>query len=318
MRSSNRNTMYGTDDKLVSVIVTTHNRCDLLKCAIESVLNQTYGNIELIVVDDNSSDNTQELTRSLKEKIIYMRHNKCLGGAAARMTGSKKASGEYIAFLDDDDQWTPNKLEKQLPVIEKSPPEVGLVYAWMEYFENGKSRGLRAPELRGDVFVEMLDKQAIGGCPTIIIKREVIDKIGFFDESLPRGNDGNYWRRIAKHYSVDFIPKVLAIIHIGHDDRISVVSRTNLRNAILAFEKRLQVFSKDFDKYPRQKATVLAKLGTTYLQTGQTKKGLYCLGNMLRCNVGWLHKCELLYRTARGLAGFIFRNLLHPKRTQTF
>lgn len=307
--------MYGTDDKLVSVIVTTHNRCDLLKCAIESALNQTYANIELIVVDDNSSDNTQELTRSLKEKIIYMRHNKCLGGAAARMTGSKKASGEYIAFLDDDDQWTPNKLDVQVPVIEQSPSKVGLIYAWMEYFRDNKSIGVHAPELRGNIFEEMLDKQAIGGCPTIIIKREVFDNVGYFDESLPRGNDGDFIRRITKHYQVDYVPQVLVKVYAGHADRISVNSVKNLKNAAIAFEERLASFKEDFDKYPRQKATVLTKLGTTYIQTGQTKKGLYCLGNMLRCKVGWLHKCELLYRTAKGLAGFIFRKFPHSNRT---
>jgi glycosyltransferase involved in cell wall biosynthesis len=260
----------------VSIIIPTHNRAEMVRRAIQSVLAQTWqGDMEIIVVSDGSTDNTEEVVKSFDDsRIRFFKHETSRGASAARNTGLRASCGKYIAFLDDDDEWTADKLEVQLPVIEGSPPEVGLVYAWMEYFCNGESQRVHAPVLRGDVFVEMLDKQAIGGCPTVIIKREVIDRVGFFDESLPRGNDGDYWRRISKRYHVNVVPKVLAKVYIGHVDRISVHSKKNLLSAIDALEKRLLVFSDDFKIYQEQKCTVLVNLFNRCMKSGKWLLGL--------------------------------------------
>ena len=144
--------MSGTSEKLVSVVITTRNRCELLKRAIESVLNQTYRNIELIIIDDNSSDNTQELVRSSTGKIIYVRHNKCMGGAASRMTGSQRANGEYIAFLDDDDQWEPEKIEKQINVAKGAIPDCAVITCGAKIFLNECSEPtFNMPRINGNI-----------------------------------------------------------------------------------------------------------------------------------------------------------------------
>ena len=192
------------------------------------------------------------------------------------------AKGEFITFLDDDDEWMPNKLEIQVPVIENSSADVGLVYGWMEYFKDGKSAGVRSPKLRGDVFVEMLDKQAIGGCPTTIIKREVVDRIGYFDESLPRGNDGDYWRRVTKQYHVDFVPQIVAKVSISSPNRISTDSKESLRNHIKSARIRMSKFRAEFNQYPEAEARLLYNIMKTHVRINEYKEAFKCLIEILR------------------------------------
>jgi hypothetical protein len=214
----------------------------------------------------------------------------------------KASCAEFVAFLDDDDEWTSNKLEVQMPVVENSADNVGLIYAWMEYYENGKSVGVRTPQLRGNVFVEMLDKQAIGGCPTIIIKREVVDKVGYFDENLPRGNDGDYWRRICKVYDVDFVPETLAKVHIGHE-RITANTKISIQNEIKALEKRLVLFESDFDEHLVQKANVLALIGMDYLLIADLRRFFRYLHEVIICRISGRDKMFCLFSNFRRAAG---------------
>ncbi|MDY6934515.1 MAG: glycosyltransferase family A protein [Spirochaetota bacterium] len=268
---------------IVSIIIPTYNRAEMLKRAIDSVLLQTFQDFELIVISDGSTDNTDKIILHYNDdpRIVYIKRDISGGASAARNEGLKIAKGKYIAFLDDDDEWVPDKLELQLPLIENSSKKVGLVYAWMEYFEDKKPVAINAPQLKGNVFPEMLDKQAIGGCPTIIIKKEVVDKVGYFDEELPRGNDGDYWRRITKHYLVDFTPKVLAKVYIGHD-RISVNNKKGLKNHIKSAETRLEKFSEDFNKFPEAKAKLLFEIMKANFKLKQFKHFFYSLFRILR------------------------------------
>ncbi|MFC1603526.1 glycosyltransferase family 2 protein [Planctomycetota bacterium] len=303
---------------LVSVIIPTHNRAEMLKRAIRSVLNQTYKNFELIVICDGSKEHTEEVVESFNDpRIRFLKHETARGASAARNTGIRTARGEYIAFLDDDDEWTPNKLEVQVPAIENSGPEVGLVYAWMEYFHDGELVRKWYPKLKGYIFPEMLDNQAIGGCPTIMIKRNVIGKVGYFDETLPRGNDGNFMRRITKHFEVDYVPDVLARIHIGHEGRISENTRENLKAEIYAYERRLEYFREDFEKHPHQQANVLAKVAMSSFGIGEIRKGLASLSRMFRTKTSLFHKCKLLYLTVRGFIVLVFRDVLNSRQART-
>ena len=114
----------------ISVIVPTYNRKNMLLSAIRSVLNQTYKDFEIIVIDDASSDGTRRAMNGIEnERLRYIRHEENRGQSAAYNTGIKASEGTYIAFLNDDDEYVPNKLERQLKVLENSRPEVGLVYS---------------------------------------------------------------------------------------------------------------------------------------------------------------------------------------------
>jgi glycosyltransferase involved in cell wall biosynthesis len=256
---------------IVSVIIPTYNRAALLKRAVDSVLGQTYQHFELIVVSDGSTDNTDEVIKSFNDnRIRYLKHGKSRGASAARNTGIKASKGKYIAFLDDDDEWLPKKLEKQVLLIQSLPDKFGMVYCWMDYFdESGKLIKKHHPKLKGYVFPHVLDAQRIGGCPTLLVHREVIEKIGGFDESLPRGNDGDFIRRVCKEYEVDFVPEVLVRVHIGHTDRISSVSEQSLRNRVKGGETKLRKFSDDLKRFPEAHASILRKLALTYLKLGE-------------------------------------------------
>ncbi len=251
---------------LVSVIIPTRNRVRLITRAINSVLDQTYRQLECIVVDDASTDVTRQNVRSIQDdRLVYLCHETNRGASAARNTGIKASKGKYIAFLDDDDEWFPKKLQKQVPLIQSLPDKVGMVYCWMDYFdERGKLIKKHHPKLKGYVFPHVLDAQRLGGCPTLLVRREVIEKVGDFDNSLPRGNDGDFIRRVCRDYQVDYVPEVLVKVHVGHERLTSDWTTDGSWYAIKSQEIKLTKFMKDLGKYPKQEANILASIGYYY------------------------------------------------------
>jgi len=259
----------GANTPLVSVITPTYNRFDLLPRAIRSVLGQTYTNLECIVVDDGSTDDTERVVRQFTdERLVYLRHETNRGASASRNTGIARAKGELVAFLDDDDEWLPAKLEKQVPLIQSLPANIGMVYCWMDYYDNqGQIVKKHRPTYRGYVFPYVLDQQRIGGCPTLLVRRPVIEQVGGFDESLPRGNDGDFIRRVCLEYEVDLVPEVLVKVHVGHDsERISWNDERGIRGAIKGQRIKLTKFKGVLAKYPRQTANIYAIIAYHYSQ----------------------------------------------------
>ncbi len=189
----------------VSVIIPTHNRAHLLNRAVQSVLDQTYQDFEIIITDDASTDNTEELVKGFNDgRIQYYRHEKNQGGSAARNTSMKHASGEYFAFLDSDDEWFPDKLEKQLTAFEKGENKLGVVYTDFDY----KSE-LAKTKYSGNISQSILVVNFVGTTSTPLVKKECFDKTGFFDAALPCGQDWDMWIRLAQHYEFYFIDEVL-------------------------------------------------------------------------------------------------------------
>lgn len=198
----------------VSVIIPTYNRAHLLGRAIRSVLNQTYQDFELIIVDDGSSDNTDEVVKSFNDvRVRYIKHKKNRGGAAARNTGIKAARGKYIAFQDSDDEWLPEKLEKQMKVFLDAPPEVGVVYTDMQRInEDGRTTYWYSPEVISNELVnpKTLNYQVMGlGIQTAVIRKNCFDKVGIFDERFPRFIDLELFIRLSKIYRFYHIKEAL-------------------------------------------------------------------------------------------------------------
>jgi glycosyltransferase involved in cell wall biosynthesis len=234
----------------VSTIIPTYNRAHLIGRAIQSVLNQTYQNFEIIVVDDCSTDNTWEVIKEFIEsekRIQYFKHNENKGGSAARNTGIKMAKGDYIAFLDSDDEWLPGKLEKQLKIFKNNSVQVGAIYSGFQYiYQKGIDMDKRhIPKNRGYIYKDLLMKNCVGSASTLLIKKECFDKVKLFDKSLPSCQDYDMWIRIAKYYEFDFVKESLVKYQV-HDNQIS----TNLSTVIKGEKKIINKYLKELKKSP--------------------------------------------------------------------
>ena len=193
----------------VSVIIPTYNREKLIERSVRSVLNQTYHNIEVIVVDDGSVDNTEEVIKSIGDKrIIYYKQEN--GGAAkARNTGVKLATSKYIAFHDSDDVWREDKLSKQMALLEENP-QYGMVYCNFKFHKlDGTSCSIPADmniigEMDGDIFFTLLINNTVGA-PTMVLRKELFEEIGGFDTSLSCLEDWDFAVRFAEQFFVGYI-----------------------------------------------------------------------------------------------------------------
>lgn len=229
----------------VSVIIPTYNRAHLVGRAIRSVLNQTYQDFEIIVVDDGSTDNTEEVVKSFNDpRIRYIRHEKNRGGSAARNTGIRATYGEFIAFLDSDDEWLPEKLEKQVLIC--SDEQIGLVYTGRKVIDSQSGQVLSkiVPDKEGNVYEQLLERDFIGTCSSVMVKKEALENIKGFDETLPARQDWDCWLRIARNYKVACIREVLVIQKTGH---IQISGK--LGNIIEGTERIIQKHSRYMTNY---------------------------------------------------------------------
>lgn len=199
---------------LVSVIVPAYNAEATIAAAIESILGQTYRDFEVIVVDDGSTDKTPEIVASLQDERVHYIYQQNAERAVARNRGIAEAKGEYLAFLDADDQWLERKLEKQLALFENNQ-EIGLVYCDLYYFDSLTDkdiaqysrkysklhRGMVLPELLRFCFIQS---------PTPMIRRSVLEDREWFDPELPPIEDWDLWLRITAKSLVNFVPEPLA------------------------------------------------------------------------------------------------------------
>ena len=204
----------------VSAIITTHNRADLLKRSIESVLNRTYKNLECIVVDDNSTDNTREVCNQFPVNYIYIPKEETRGGNYARNLGIKAASGDYCAFLDDDDYWLPEKIEKQVKMAEEKDCE--LVYCGMR-LEIIKKEGiiyedkLPSPSASGDMSKLILQFIATT-TSCILCKKQALIEVGLFDEELKFWQEYELTIRLAQRSPFYFVNAPLIVYRLNQQD----------------------------------------------------------------------------------------------------
>jgi len=249
----------------VSVVIPTHNRGLLLIRAIRSVLEQTYENLECIVVDDASTDDTQGILATIDDpRLIVLRHKHNLNASCARNTGFDHARGDYVALLDDDDEWLPTKVERQMALL-RGNPSLGMVYCWMDYVNSrGQLRRHYRPRLRGHILTKVLDRQRIGNSSTLMLRADVVREVRGFDESLIRGDDGDFIRRVARLYPVDFVPAILVRVYIGHGDRLSRDTDKSLRQQLQAARTKLDKFGPELAAHPWALANVHRELGNTH------------------------------------------------------
>lgn len=185
----------------VSVVIPTHNRADLLPRAVQSVLNQTYRVKEINVVSDGSEDSTEDIMKEMEERhpqIHFHSYHPGRGGNYARNYGIQMSTGDVVAFLDDDDEWHADKIEKQIALL-KADKEIGLVCTGTNrvFVEQGTSNAY-IPSAPYDCSKEILLKNCIGSTTTVMVRRELFDQVGGFDEALPALQDYDMWVRLCQ------------------------------------------------------------------------------------------------------------------------
>ncbi len=249
-------------NSLVSVITVTRNRADLISRCINSILSQTYTNFEYIIVDGASSDDTETVVKSFNDnRIKYIRTDEEQSGyISCYNIALSAAKGEYLCFLDDDDEYLPSKIEKQVCLIRSLPEEYGMVYCWMTYFDakTGKILRLHNPQLRGDVAKEVVERPVVSGTPTFLIKKDAFFKLGGFLSVNETGinSDWAFAARFCQHYKVDYIPESLINIYINH----SHIRMTNAGSYYSDSDKKtikfhnyfLSTYSAIYDEYPEK------------------------------------------------------------------
>lgn len=217
----------------MTIVIPTYNRADTITRAIQSVLNQTYSNFEIIVVDDNSNDNTAEIIKEIKDaRIHYIKNNENLGAAGARNVGIRNATGSLIAFQDSDDEWYENKLEKQIEKLE-SNEEYGAVYCAFMYENSSNTYQIpNASEpvcsLEGYIYERLLTGNTVG-TPTLLVKKDVFDDVGKFDETLKSLEDWELALRISRKYSFAYVDECLVNAYYSENS-----VNQNIENHLLA------------------------------------------------------------------------------------
>lgn len=272
----------------VSVIIATYNMGQFLAEAIQSILNQTFQDLEVIVVDDGSTDNTQvclERFRTDTRVIIVTQRN--LGQPRAKNVGIERARGSYIAFCDADDYWLPQKLELQLPRFNHCQ-DIGVVYSpATALFPDGSRAELQGPKyMRGDVLHTMFVRNIVP-FGTAVVRRECIDQLGAFDESFQMGIDWDLWLRISTRWKFDYVEEATYIYRIW-DGQMSKNWRGRYDCALAIMEKFLA-------QYPnRLPAAVVASayadtytnLASHHLAHFGIRKCLATLAKAFRCKPG--------------------------------
>jgi len=258
------------NNPIVSVVIPTYNRAEFITRSVKSALKQTIKNIEVIVVDDGSTDNTNQVISNINdERLRFIKLFENKGAPAARNIGLKNSKGQYICFLDSDDEILPSKLEKQLEVFNNLKEKKSIVYCGFYYIYSKTNEAVKEfiPKEKGDIYNKIIENNCVGS-PTPLIHRECFEKSGLFDESLESCQDWDMWIRLSKHFKFEFIPDCLAKVYI-HGNQIS----TNLKTKIAAREKILQKYRNDIILNKSTFSWHLRRLGSYMYIDGQELNG---------------------------------------------
>lgn len=283
----------------VSAVITTCNRIEYLKKAINSVYNQTYSNIEIIVVDDGSTDGTKEYCeKEEKIKYIYIPKSEHKNGNYARNLGIKNSSGEFVAFLDDDDEWMPTKIEKQIKEILKSD-RTAVVYTGQIVEVN-----------EGQFYYKGLNKNDIENCAktslyrifsvtsTMLFKKRCLYDVGLFDENVRYWQETELMIRLCQKYQIAYVDDYLVLYRKNLNDKKRLTN--NIDGFLEAVEYINTKFSNEISKLSSEEKKLREKL--IYLDVADRYSNL----KMNRESRKYLLKVLKLYPSLKNLIKYVF------------
>ena len=252
------------DKKLISVVIPGYNRRDKLPACLFSVLGQTYTNMEVIVVDDASTDGTQELFENITDpRVKYYRYEQNRGACYARNYGAERARGELLAFQDSDDTWHAEKLEKQLRLLEESGAD--LCFCGMNRIaHDGSNYYFPVHDFHGEKALEEFLAENRAGTQTMLMKKGVWEALRF-DESFRRYQDWDFAIRAAEHFTLCYLPEALADSEVGGD---------SISFAVKSYPALVHLYEKHralYEKYPQSDAVMNRRMGKRLRQAQPDK-----------------------------------------------
>lgn len=268
----------------VSIIVPNYNYGRYLNESIDSALAQTYPNTEIIIVDDGSTDDSETVLAGYGDRIKWFKQANA-GVAAARNRGLSESAGEILAFLDSDDIWLPEKLEKQVKLLQ-TDKNIGLVHCGYADFDNaGKTLNENLNGMAGDVAEAMIRYRRaviLGGGSAAIIRREVLEKVKGFDQNCAPAEDWEFYFQTARHFKVGFVPEILMRYREhGTNNHLNI---PRMERAILAAYNK--VFAEENFEFGKIKDSCYGRIYTvlagSYFQAGDYKNFLRQMFNALK------------------------------------
>lgn len=231
------------NNQLVSIIIPTHNRAKYITKAINSCLNQTHKNIEVIIVDDCSIDNTKEIIEKIKDKRIHHLENKSnLGAPESRNKGVREAKGKYLCFLDDDDFFYPEKIKKQLEKrLNSKVKNVGIITCDIKY--KGRKTRIGKNQNRGNLHKQLLKSYFVKGGITLFIDKNICLKY-LWDSKLPCNQEYDLLIRMSKKYSFDYVPEVLCQANES-ENQIGKNFKGKIKGTKMLWKKHKKEFKKE-------------------------------------------------------------------------
>lgn len=255
----------------VSVVMPTRDRAALLRRAVDAVLRQTVRELELIVVDDASRDATADVLRDLERadpRVRVVRNRTARGAAAARNRGAELARAPCLAFMDDDVQWRPHTLERQLAALEGQRPRVGAVYCPIVRVEpDGRRRTIGGPEAAGEGGRACLFRRNFVDTSAVLLRRDLFRAVGGFDERLPRLQDWDLWLRLTRESAFAFVDEPLVTYHV-------TAGSISSRDAALAqaCDRLWSKYAREDGMTPARRADLAAALAHALMMTGQSTR----------------------------------------------
>lgn len=272
---------------LVSIVIPTYKRSEKLSRAIKSVINQTYANVEVLVVSDNEPDDefTAEVRRIVEsfndDRVLLVLQERHKNGAAARNAGISVAKGEFIAFLDDDDFWDKEKLEIQVPVLLSLDESWGGVSCLNKIFQGGKLSHLQQGYTSGHIFKKILLRRLEVSTDTVLLRKKCLIATGMFNENLLRNQEVQMLTFFTQKYKLYLIEKYLCNVDI--DDTLNRPSPEKYEKVKIAFFKAVEPVMKTLSPYMRMSIKLSNKfeLGGLCILTGEYLKGLFYCSSVL-------------------------------------
>lgn len=273
------------EQQLVSIIIPTYKRAEMLPRAISSVLEQTYQNIEVLVVSDNEPDDeytakareTVELFKDRRVRLITQERH--INGAVARNVGIKASKGDYISFLDDDDYIDANKIERQVEVLSKLDDTWGGVCCRFKAYKHGKLIEVAPPFKSGYVYKEVLMRQIKTQTNSLLLRRDALFDAGLFDEKLLRNQDVQLLVDFTYKYKLYFMDELLN--NLDYDDNMNRPDPQKVIKVKQAFFQSVQNVISQLSPLERYRLKVLTRfdIGALYIMNKQYAKGIgMCLG----------------------------------------